>query len=145
MQTSTDTMQAGLKRACRSSYEDLSAVKRAACHCPAVPNQERCPHQSQDADAARTERQREITAWDSQSKIWLTYRALRELDQRNWEAFRAHKADRPFKGLFALRRPPSIDGSCRQQPPLADLQRFARGGGPDLRALRGVSYPAPAI
>ena len=56
--------------------------------------------------------------WDNLSKVWLTPRALRELDRRN-------------------------DAQPVPKPPApavhtADLARFARRGGPDLRHLRGV-------
>ncbi|KPM35098.1 hypothetical protein AK830_g11473 [Neonectria ditissima] len=59
--------------------------------------------------------------WDNLSKVWLTPRALRELDRRN------NKRPSP---VFT---PPEV---CS-----ADLARFARRGGPDLRHLRG--YPEP--
>ncbi|KAM7210664.1 hypothetical protein V8F06_013947 [Rhypophila decipiens] len=59
--------------------------------------------------------------WDNLSKVWLTPRALRELDRRN-------------------------DAQPTSKPPAPavytkDLARFARHGGPDLRHLRG--YPEP--
>lgn len=57
--------------------------------------------------------------WDDLSKVWLTTRALRELDRRN-----KHRPATPeASGRFATK----------------DLARFARQGGPDLRRLRGVS------
>lgn len=57
--------------------------------------------------------------WDHLSKVWLTPRALRELDRRN-----------------STQRPPTTPTA----PDVAstDLARFARHGGPDLRHLRGV-------
>ena len=60
------------------------------------------------------------TFWDNLSKVWLTKRALRELDRRNNK--------RPVQTYPT----PEI---C-----LTDLARFARRGGPDLGHLRGVSY-----
>ena len=56
--------------------------------------------------------------WDELSKVWVTRRALRELDRRN--------STRPSP------RPPS-SAVCT-----TDLARFARHGGSDLRHLRGV-------
>lgn len=57
--------------------------------------------------------------WDNLSNIWLTPRALRELDRRN-----------------------NIQSSPEPTPPgevySRDLARFARHGGPDLQHLRGV-------
>ena len=58
--------------------------------------------------------------WDTLSKVWLTPRALRELDRRN--------------NLQPLAPEPSAPASAFSM----DLGRFARRGGPDLRHLRGV-------
>ncbi|KAK0613157.1 hypothetical protein B0T17DRAFT_477589, partial [Bombardia bombarda] len=57
--------------------------------------------------------------WDNLSKVWLTPRALRELDRRN-DARPAPKP--PAPAVYTT-----------------DLARFARRGGPDLHHLRG--YP----
>ena len=57
--------------------------------------------------------------WDNLSLVPLTVRALRELDRRQ-------KILRPRLNSASL------------QPRLTDLGRFARGGGPDIRRLRGV-------
>ncbi|KAK4186402.1 hypothetical protein QBC35DRAFT_270291 [Podospora australis] len=59
--------------------------------------------------------------WDNLSKVWLTPRALRELDRRN-DARPAPKP--PTPAVYTT-----------------DLAQFARRGGPDLRHLRG--YPEP--
>ena len=56
--------------------------------------------------------------WDNLSKVWLTRRALRELDRRN--------CTRPAPGPAA----PAVHTT--------DRACFARHGGPDLRHLRGV-------
>jgi hypothetical protein len=56
--------------------------------------------------------------WDNLSKVWLTRRALRELDRRN----SAQPAPRPAA--------PAVSTT--------DLARFARHGGLALRCLRGV-------
>jgi hypothetical protein len=129
MPTSKGNPQRSLKRACRPSNNDLSAAERAAYRTP--PHSADCqPQQPQEADAAESERQSRIAEWDGLSKIWLTYRALRELDWRNKRASKDGKVtegDRPSSGL-------SIPKDS-----LLDLSRFARGGGPDLQDLRGVS------
>jgi hypothetical protein len=61
--------------------------------------------------------------WDNLSKVWLTPRALRELDRRNktqpWPRF-------PVPELYPTQ-----------------LARFARHGGPDLQHLRGVWLQFP--
>ncbi|TWU71214.1 hypothetical protein ED733_000263 [Metarhizium rileyi] len=61
--------------------------------------------------------------WDNLSKVWLTRRALRELDRRNEENLTTRS---------------SASGAI-----LTSLARFARRGGPDLRRLRG--YPEPKL
>ena len=58
--------------------------------------------------------------YDSLSKVWLTRRALKELDQRTRQR--------------APQRPPSVP----RRSDLKQIQRFAKHGGPDLRDLRGV-------
>ncbi|KAK0655285.1 hypothetical protein B0T16DRAFT_450998 [Cercophora newfieldiana] len=62
--------------------------------------------------------------WDNLSKVWLTPRALRELDRRN-DARPAPKP--PSPAVYTT-----------------DLARFARRGGPDLRHLRGCPEPKGA-
>ncbi|KAG5995873.1 hypothetical protein E4U54_002755 [Claviceps lovelessii] len=63
--------------------------------------------------------------WDELSKIYLTTRALRELDRRNT----AHSI------------PPHI--APKEYP--KQLARFSRHGGPDLDHLRGYPEPIPAM
>ena len=87
--------------------------------------------------------------WDNLSKLWLTKRALRELDRRNVEA-----APSPFslrrRSYRPLTRHILVDekkfspqsGShfldhCAVQY-LKDIKRFARHGGPDLSDVRSV-------
>ncbi|OAA34875.1 hypothetical protein NOR_08261 [Metarhizium rileyi] len=60
------------------------------------------------------------TFWDKLSKVWLTPRALRELDRRN----NSHPLLQSVQPLVGT---------------LTELTRFARHGGPDLNHLRG--YP----
>ncbi|KAL9100361.1 MAG: hypothetical protein Q9163_004252 [Psora crenata] len=91
--------------------------------------------------------------WDSLSKLWLTRRALDELDRRN-----SPRAS-PVKPTVA--RSLDLGNTPGQLENLStQLKRFARHGGPDLRDLGGVSsaremsrlmlipylqYPEPSI
>ncbi|XP_044722090.1 uncharacterized protein HRG_05005 [Hirsutella rhossiliensis] len=89
------------------------------------PNTDRLSQDSTPArrlKAARGHRETNFppSFWDDLSKVWLTPRALRELDRRS-------KAPRQPTLPIA-----PVDG---------DLARFARRGGPDLRHLRGFSGP----
>ncbi|OAA34506.1 hypothetical protein NOR_08451 [Metarhizium rileyi] len=61
--------------------------------------------------------------WDNLSKVWLTPRALREIDRRNGA------------------RPPVTTSPAPTVFTATTLTQFARRGGPDLRHLRG--YPVP--
>ncbi|TWU70694.1 hypothetical protein ED733_001576 [Metarhizium rileyi] len=61
--------------------------------------------------------------WDNLSKVWLTPRALREIDRRNGA------------------RPPVTTSPAPTVFTATTLTQFARRGGPDLRHLRG--YPEP--
>lgn len=61
--------------------------------------------------------------WDSLSKVWLTPRALQELDRRK-------RTRQPADVI-----PPSPEVSC------TDPVRFSRRGNPDLSYLRGVGVP----
>jgi hypothetical protein len=85
--------------------------------------------------------------WDNLSKIWLTKRALRELDRRNSQAHSLYRRlHRPVTrlGLAEWKRthqPPqsAADFLCHcTSTCLKDIERFARHGGPDLSDLRGV-------
>ncbi|TWU71204.1 hypothetical protein ED733_002556 [Metarhizium rileyi] len=62
------------------------------------------------------------TFWDKLSKVWLTPRALRELDRRNI----SHPLLQSVQPLVGT---------------LTELTRFARHGGLDLNHLRGARYP----
>ncbi|KAH8587339.1 hypothetical protein B0O99DRAFT_678204 [Bisporella sp. PMI_857] len=66
--------------------------------------------------------------YDSLSKLWLTRRALKELDRRT------SQINRP--------QPAAAPRHVHQESTLKQIKRFAKHGGPDLRDLRG--YPAPA-
>ena len=86
------------------------------------------------------------TFWDNLSKIWLTKRALKELDRRN-------KASVQHPSQSLRRQRPATRDSRRNsrsiQPAtdycsycgpgtLRDIKAFARHGGPDLSGLRSV-------
>jgi hypothetical protein len=89
--------------------------------------------------------------WDNLSKLWLTKRALRELDRRNAQA-----APSPLRSPHQRARRPVTRNSLaeskrncqtthytteylRYEPRiLKDIKLFARHGGPDLSDLRNV-------
>lgn len=89
--------------------------------------------------------------WDNLSKIWLTKRALRELNRRNTQPApkapnlpyrRTHRPiTRNFAKLNRFHRPTrSADdflNNCTSRT-LKEIKPFARHGGPDLSDLRGV-------
>src|SRR5437762_10083371 len=64
--------------------------------------------------------------YDSLSKVWLTRRALRELDRRNH-----------LKSSTCA--PTPAPEPVHKLPTRKELQRFSRHGGPELGDLRGVS------
>lgn len=70
--------------------------------------------------------------WDSLSKVWLTRRALDELNRRNRERT---KAVRPA----VVRNLDPKDATRLLRNPSLQLKLFAKHGGPDLRDLAGVS------
>jgi hypothetical protein len=83
--------------------------------------------------------------WDNLSKVWLTRRALKELDRRNAQSAsnqspvqpkvkkpRTRSAIREFKHTQSA-IPKPVDPSLGRA-----LLRFARHGGPDLSDLKGV-------
>jgi hypothetical protein len=82
------------------------------------------------------------TFWDSLSKIWLTKRALKELDRRNagtvgeLPCFEREDTKRLTRGGLAewkrRTRPASVPAFG------SSIKRFARHGGPDLLDLRGA-------
>jgi len=64
--------------------------------------------------------------YDSLTKVWLTRRALKELDRRTTQA-------------NSLQQPASARRSeDREDTWKTQIHRFARHGGPELRDLRGV-------
>ena len=88
---------------------------------------------------------------DSLSKIWLTKRALQELDRRNARLPPNHLRQTPCslkgpstQGAIAKFENPSLSQSaaeflnCSSPTTVKDIQHFARHGGPNLSDLRGV-------
>lgn len=85
--------------------------------------------------------------WDSLSKLWLTRRALSELDRRNRQRASSVRTTvagrgnlRDAKGVRQRKKKPkktTEQGVLKN--PSKQLKRFARHGGPDLRDLGGVS------
>lgn len=85
--------------------------------------------------------------WDNLSKVWLTRRALEELDRRNAQSAFNQSPVQP-KGKKPRTRSAVRELKHRAQPALpnpanryldrGNLQRFARHGGPDLSDLKGV-------
>jgi len=85
--------------------------------------------------------------WDNLSKVWLTRRALNELDRRNAQSAsnqspvqpkvkkpRTRSAIREFKH----RAQPALPKPVNPYLDRGNLQQFARHGGPDLSDLKGV-------
>ncbi|EGC48849.1 conserved hypothetical protein [Histoplasma capsulatum var. duboisii H88] len=102
------------------------------------PKRKKTEHSVCEAEA-----QRPAEFWDNLSQIWLTKKALRELDRRNTHQ-RPHVIEpyRPItRQISAERRKnvvayaPEFLSSCK--PDCLDrVRRFARHGGPDLSDLR---------
>ena len=97
-----------------------------------------------------SESQPPVAFWDNLSKVWLTKRALRELDRRNATPSpprsshrRPHRlVTRRARAELKKRREPTqstVDFFCHCGPGcLKDIKLFARHGGPDLSDLKGV-------
>jgi hypothetical protein len=91
--------------------------------------------------------------WERLSKVWLTRRALRELNRRNRNrntpqpSSPQSQAHRPITRAFEAERKKPAE-FLRHCPPkrLKDIKRFARRGGPDLSHLIGAcSCATPQI
>ena len=70
--------------------------------------------------------------WDLLSKLWLTRRALKELNRRN------RQTASPIR-TGIIRRPDWSRELAALEDCSSQLKRFARQGGPDLRDFRGVN------
>jgi hypothetical protein len=90
-----------------------------------------------------------VAFWDNLSKVWLTKRALRELDRRNTASSPRSPYQRPHR--FVTRRAYAELKKCHEPTQsaadflyhcgprcLKDIKLFARHGGPDLSYLKGV-------
>lgn len=78
--------------------------------------------------------------WDNLSTLWLTKRALRELDRRNVQAAQNSSRGSVTRNFSAERQSQPIAHFLRGCNPrtLKDVKTFARRGGPDLSDLRNV-------
>ncbi|KAF2189945.1 hypothetical protein K469DRAFT_701228 [Zopfia rhizophila CBS 207.26] len=90
--------------------------------------------------------------WDSLSKIWLTKRALRELDRRNTQATPSPPRSPYRRARWPVTRNFLAESKKNRQTAqytadylrscepkiLKDIRLFARHGGPDLSDLRNV-------
>lgn len=100
-----------------------------------------------DSGARKARLQQRTEWWDTLSKVWLTRRALRELDRRN-RISRRRRADRRTsspsnvdkRGIRKSRNRPA-DNQTEKQKLSNDVKRFARQGGPSLSELRNVGEP----
>lgn len=72
------------------------------------------------------------TYWDSLSKLWLTRRALKELNRRNRQKNSSVRTE-------IIRKPGRSEESTALRYYSFQLKRFARHGDSDLRDLREVS------
>lgn len=85
--------------------------------------------------------------WDNLSRIWLTKRALKELDRRNGCVGLPQKRHQPFFSRPLHREPkkhrepsqlvPDLLGGCSPAC-LKQIKKFSRLGDPDLSDLRNV-------
>lgn len=83
-------------------------------------------------NAFQSRQEANTTYWDSLSKLWLTKRALKELNRRNRQTVSPVRS-----GI--IRRPDRSGESAALENCSSQVKRFARQGGPDLRDLRGVN------
>ena len=105
------------------------------------------PHPKKAKRSLQSQQKTTIAYWDSLSKLWLTRRALSELDRRNRQ--RASPVRTTVAGRGILRDAKAVR-QRRKEPkktteqgllrnPSKQLKRFVRHGGPDLRDLEEVS------
>lgn len=95
--------------------------------------------------------------WDNLSRVWLTKRALRELNRRNAQhtypsSCSPYRAGRPLTRSFrtelersrqSTRSAHEFIANCVAKT-VKNIKLFARHGGPDLSDLRGVRiFPLP--
>lgn len=119
---------------CMSEQQVSNPRKRQSAHCrpSQLKKQKRTHHYSGP--------QPPPAFWDNLSKIWLTGRALKELDKRNTELPSSPylRLRQPFTRALATCQPATdVLDQCTTSI-LKDIKLFARHGGPDLSDLRGV-------
>jgi hypothetical protein len=80
--------------------------------------------------------------WDKLSKVWLTSRALEELDRRNTQSaptLRSRLAITERGGGEGIQTAADVL-TCCSTGQLEEVKLLSRHGGPDLSGLRGVRY-----
>ncbi|KAF2105227.1 hypothetical protein BDV96DRAFT_509744 [Lophiotrema nucula] len=122
---------------------------------PPEPNETLHPVSKRQKLSHPSESQPPAAFWDNLSKIWLTKRALKELDRRNTQAARSpprsphRRTRRPVTRIFLAESKRSRQTAlstagylrCSEPRIWKDIKLFARHGGPDLSDLR--NYPEP--
>ena len=106
----------------------------------------------QRVDSSSTGSQSESSFWDSLSKVWLTRRALKELDRRNAKCqrlreepiqARTRKQKREQRNKNTRSCLSAVERLHKSSPnSKKEIRRFARGGGPDLSDIVGVCCSA---
>lgn len=89
------------------------------------------PHQPSEPRPSQQYKLHSAEFYDALSKVWLTRRALRELDRR------ANQINHPQSAPTSQR--------LHQEGIFKQIKRFSRQGGPDLGDLRGVSWNCPSL
>lgn len=90
------------------------------------------PHWKRAKTLFQSRKEANTAYWDSLSKLWLTRRALRELDRRNRQPATNSVRTR-------ITRRPNLRGELAWENSTSEIKRFSRHGGPDLQDLRGAS------
>ena len=112
------------------------------------PRKRRRPEQS-DWNVAPSKKQKASSPadfWDNLSTVWLTKRALRELDRRNTATTsrpsRAPRSRRPATRALRRNCPSLVLATeylrCCEPGVFKDIKAFAKQGGPDLSTLRNA-------
>jgi hypothetical protein len=130
----------------------LSSSRKRQRPEPLQPNEASLPVSKKQKFSHPSGSQPPAAFWDNLSKIWLTKRALRELDRRNAEAALSpyrlphRRVHRPLTRNFLAESNRNCQTTryttdylhhCEPRI-LKDIKLFARRGGPDLSDLRNV-------
>jgi hypothetical protein len=123
-----------LMTATASEHQPLCGQKRRRGEIEEERSTNGTPQPARKRTRRRRQSQQETNTayWDSLSKLWLTRRALDELNRRSG------KKASPVRPGTIRRLDLGYEADLLKNPP-KQLKRFARHGGPDLRDLRGVS------